>query len=785
MLLKKILLGVSVAMLGLTANAQTINNMQQEKFSTPKFNRTLGLNDFRNLPDAMLQKIGERTSANGYPARSVAKQMLAAANAKSGKRMAKASAVKSSMAKANYVASDTLLWESFEGWDEQTMPWIPVDKNKWNTRTNIADLTPYVADGMCPTWTSYRGDGFYLPYAQDGDNMLVCMYATEPQDEWLVSPTISGVSNTNYLSFDICYAPWDTHYFVEGEEPSFDMSRVTYDVDVLVTTSTRIASFDEATYTNVYKLSELVDKEIAGVDFEKDAEVGELMYMKWRHVQIPLADFAGKGIRVAFRYTGMKGGTVLIDGVRVSDLLPVAMYDIPKGSFYYGFSETADLFNTKIALVPAYKPLMWQNYSNTDSKTYAWSYFNNGESATSTDENLVMPAQVPARMVDMPVLTSSSDNRKDSFNGAYYKVGGNAHYSYQDENVSLEKDFYVGNFDPTKQYWLGQISANGTQNVYAFGTGGGAFYGQLSNYHYNAVDGIGNFYEAPDSPYVFDKVLLPLGAFFNLGATLACTIYKVENGNTITDEVIAQATLTDGTQIAGGWFLVFNFNEPIVVDDAIFVMIDGFSNNNLIELAPLSQALNHDSEKSYAFVKLNTSDNSYAVLDVANLLSAVEGGGNMMVSHCIGMNAVFPYVQSLDGDVFAAANEGETKSFAIDSYWDPNKDWKIETSGSWISAEPVVDQNAQTVSLSISAEALPAEMEGRYGTVTITALGCKEVITVLQGSEIAGIEGIVLDEKFNTMDGTYTLSGQRINTADAKHGIFLVKKNGKFVKVLK
>ncbi len=788
MLLRKILLGVSAVMLGLSANAQSLS-MQNAN----RYNRPLGLNNVRNLPDNQLQKIGEHVTANAYPTRAAAKQMLKSAKATARRKVAGAVAPKS--VAANYQASDTIFWESFEGWDGNTMPWLPESPNKWTTKSNIADLTPYLQDGNCPTWTSYKGDGYYVPYSTDADNMLVCMFGTEvmsadgktviapapKQDEWIISPSINGINKTNYLSFDICYAPWNTHFFIEGEEEKFDANRIAYDVEVLVTSNTRTISYDSADYTQVYKLSEEVDKEIAGVDLDDDEAIGQLMYMNWHHIQIPLTDYDGKNIRVAIRYTGTKGASILIDAIRVSDLLPIAKYDIPQGAFYYGFSEKANLFNTKIALVPAFQPLTWQNYSNEDAKSFAWSYISNGEQATSTDKDLLMPAQKPTALVDMPVLTASSSERNNKFNGAYYKVGGNAHYSYSGPGMSFEGDFYVGNFDPTKEFWTGQINANPANPIYAFGTGGGAFYGELSNYYYNAVDGIGNFYEKPASPYVFSSVMLPLGDFFNLGATLACTIYKVENENTITDEVIAQATVKTGQQIAGGWFLIFDFDRPLVIDDAIFILIDGFNNSNLMTLAPLSQAFNHDSGKSYAFVKLNTSEGKFAIVDVANLISGVGGGGNMNVSHCMGMNAVFPYVNSVEGDVFTVADAGEAKSFNIESYWEP-KDLTISASDSWIKAETIVNEVEHTLAVKITADALDSGVKGRSGTVKIEGLGCSQTILVLQGEEVTGIKSVASTDN---IDGTFTLSGQRINSADAKNGIFLVKKNGKFVKVLK
>ncbi len=790
MISKKTLLGALLCAVTLGTNAQPNQEaglVRASAFSADRYQRPLGLNQFRNLPDQLLQQVGRKVSAQGVPTKAAAKAMMEKAMPGMG-RMPKVSPRRV----GSYVASDTIFWESFEGWDQETMPWIPTDVNKWSTQSNIADLTPYLTSGSCPTWTTYQGDGYYVPYALHGDQMLVCMFGGEAyaadgvtviapapeQDEWIVSPTINGVEGSHYLSFDICYSPWQTHYFVEGEKEVFDPKRESYDVEVLITTNTRSVSYNAENYTKVFDLTEEVDRLLAATDMTDDEAVGQLLYMRWDHVQIPLEEYAGKNIRVALRYKGSKGGSVLVDGIRVSDLLPVARYELPEGSFYWGFSETAKLFQSlKMGLIPAYVPTVWENYSNADSRSFAWSFLDaDGNEGNSTDYNLTLPAQPSSNLVDMPKLTAIAGKRSDVFGDGYYKAGGNAAYAAE----GVTENFYVGNFDPTKQYWTGEISAPGTQKAYAFGSGSGSFYGALSNYTFNAVDGIGNFYEAPAAPYVFNTVMLPLGEFFNLGATLACTIYKVEGGNQITDEVIAQATVTDGTQIAGGWFLQFNFTEPIVVDDAIFVLIDGFSNANLLEIAPLSQALNHDSDKSYAFVKLNAAEGGFGIIDVANLLAGLEGSSNMCVSHCIGMNAVFPYVHAMEGDVFTVADQGETKTYTIDSYWAPT-DLTVE-SADWAKAEMIVDEAAQTISLKIVAEALPAGVSGRSAEVKIKGLGCEQVITVLQGTEVTGIHGLQADGA--SLNGTFNLSGQRVNDAGA-HGLFLMKKNGKYVKVVK
>ena len=797
MTIRKILMSLSVSVLSLVAMAQTQTTLETcprgaVSLGVSQYNRPLGLNNFKNLPDQMLQQVGACVSAKGVPTKAQAQRLLK--SSLPAKAVRKSQAKNAPATRANYVASDTLFWESFEGWDKETMPWLPT-VNKWSTQSNISDLTPYLTNSSCPTWTCYEGDGYYVPYAQDGSQMLVCMYGGEAyaadgttvvapapkQDEWLVSPAVNGIDAEHYLSFDICYSPWQSHYFIEGNDTMFDRNRTSYNVEVLVTTNTRSVSFDADSYTKVYDLTTEVDKQIDATDMNDNEAVARLLYMEWRHVQIPLSEFAGKNVRIALRYTGSKGGSILIDAIRVSELLPVAKYDLPEGAFSWGFSENAMLFSTiKMGLVPAYVPTLWKNYSNADAKSYVWNYVDaDGKESSSTDCDLLMPGQPSSNLLDLPVLTSTGDKRSDQCGSGMFKVGGNAVYAQE----GLVENFYVGNYDPTKQYWTGEISTVGTQKAYAFGSGSGSFYGSLSNYRYNAVDGIGNFYEAPAAPYVFNTVMLPLGEFFHVGATLACTIYKVENGNQVTDEVIAQATVEDGIQIAGGWFLVFNFKENIVVDDAIFVLIDGFSQANVIDIAPLSQALNHDSDKSYAFVKLNTSTGGFAIVDVSNLLAGLEGSSNMCVSHCIGMNAVFPYLHSLDGNVFVASDKGETKLFEIDSYWNP-ADLTVTTDAQWVKAEPVVDELNQTFSIKITVDALPTDAKEGVAEVKISGTACEEVITVLQGEAVTAIGGVQAGGK-STLNGTFSLSGQRLDGTSQTPGLYLMKKNGKYVKVLK
>lgn len=815
--MKRLTLGLLTTAIALTVSAQT--TVMQPNLSKSAYNGRIGLQHVLTPSDAQLREVGKRISSIPMPTKaqtaSMIKKAIATAPSKAKGLRNAAGNIEEIASASIYSSSDTLLWESWEGWQGE-FNWRP---SNWGHSSNF-DAKTYIneATGMCPTWMAYETDGYYLPYATDARTIMLCMYGEEiygadektviapapQQDEWLVSPTANSIQETNFLSFDLAFSPLYTHLFTENDEPKIDMNRIAYDVEVLVTTSTRGTSYDESTYTKIFKLSDIVDDMMKGADLTDSTTLAQLMNMKWHHYKLPLAQFAGGNIRVAFRYKGTKGGAILLDAVRVSDMLPVALFDRPEGSFFYGFSDDARLLYTKNVLMPAYVPTTWTNYSNQDVDTFLWRYNVNGESGTSNDKDLTLPAVNPS-IITWPTLQASAGFRAHEYSGGSdvevngnivhssvgsAKAGGDARILNGEEVIT----FTLGNYDPTKQFWLGQISS--ANNVYAFGSNSGPFWAELTNYKYNAVSGIANVYDAPVSPYVFSSVILPLGDFFNTGADLVCTVYKAKDlGNgalEVTDEVLGQATCNESKKVSAGDILLFNFSNIMIIDSPIAIKISGFDNPNLLSIAPLSQALNHDSQKGYAFVLLkNQTTGGEWWCEIAGALSAVEGPGNMEVSHCIGMNAVFPYMRSNDGDTFQASVEGETKSFDITSYWYPTKideedmfnGWTIESSDSWVKVEQTLDEEAQKAGVKITAEALPSNLDGRVATVTIKALACETTIIVTQGNT-AAISNQTISNG-NIKNGTFNISGQRINAANAKNGLFIEKRNGRYVKVIK
>lgn len=674
--------------------------------------------------------------------------------------------LRSNQLRGAYVAADTLLWESFEGWDGVAYDWTP---EGWTEYSNVDNSLISESNAYNPTWQTYQTDGFYAPYATDGNFVGIVQYGYDQysadsstiiapapeQDEWLVSPAITNIQNTNYLILDLGYAPISMHMFYDetSKEDIVDFERKSFDFELLVTTDARKASNDESKYNSVFKLSDEIAKEIANVDTSDESSVVSLMSFRWHHFAIPLNEYSGENIRVAMRYKGKNGGTVIVDALRVSDMLPTPKYSVPEGAFFYGFSQEYYAVGggaTPTVLLPADREQIWTNNSNDDSKNFEWIYAlptdTEDRSGKSSDRDLVMNPSRASNFYFMPKLIAYTGARSDYYEkGGLYRFGGNTAIAYEDGTTAL---YGAGNYDLTKSFWTAPVDATGQH--FLFGTGSELFFGQTEGLT-GKVKGVANWYEQPASPYIISTVWLSLAKFTALTNNIQfnCTIYRVkqlENGIIeITDEVIANASTTSGavknSAVDGNFNMIFNFAEPIVVNEPILIYIDGFQNKNILTIAPVAQALAHDSGKNFALLSLETDNGSYILYDLEGLIQNADGEGGAQTSFCISSNAVYPYLYSVDGYTFEVPSEGGSKDFVCDTYFSP-EGWAVEGLPEWVKMEQLLDESTGIVTVKFVAEALPAETEGRSANIKITSECNEMTFTILQGTEISAIQGV-------------------------------------------
>ena len=832
-MIKKISLALSAVLLAAVGNAQ--NTTLQQSVATPApvqsqmFQGRVGLNSFRHISDEALVKIGDKISPLGgiTPKKAVALMQ----NSKSTQFRNGIAKASTPQRKTNYTAADTVFFENWANYNGTSWDYYPTTstgaRNNWVRYTKVPDSDVSEIDGRNARWMCYETDGYYAPYAVSGRYVAMCMGADDvygvdgetvispapEQDEWLVTPAITNVKASNRLQFDLAYAPYYQHYFIEDGKPVFDPERISFDVEVLISVNQRSASNNESTYTKVWKLSDAVKEEMAGLDLNNEDDARQLLSWTWHHFSLPMEEFAGNSnIRVAFRYKGRKGATVLLDAVRVSDLLPSALYTKPEGTFNFGWNYDGfyQIGRYRAVLAPTNTDLVWPNLS-TDLEVAEWSYKNNDDkTVSSNDENLVMKGEGASGFKPWPTLYANAGARSDSYDGSdptvlfsagAYKLGGTAEQTFNGSVMG----FVAGNYDTAKGYWLAPTTSS--NDAWIFGTGGGALWAEMSQQTQGEVKGIGELFDKPAAPYLMTTVIAHFGQFsIAYGKPrFTCTIYKVK-GNEITDEILYQSSITSADVLqapsadGNGYIMQFPFasaDKPIVIDEPIFVTIKGFYSQNVSAIAPIVQANNHVDGKGTAFVileNLQGGDDYY--VEVAGALHSIDptSADNMKVSFFMGMNAIFPYVYSTEGNVYEAPTAGGIKSFDMDTYMAPTT-WEISTDADWFTAVSNIDYNTSTCSLQITADAMPSGVTGRSGYVTVKSFGCETKILVLQGDAVTGIESTEVSNG-PTVASVFGMGGQlvkqtvlpvgaSVESIDLPRGTYLVRTPNKTIKIVK
>ena len=586
-----------------------------------------------------------------------------------------------------YAAADTVFFDSFEDWDGTT--WAYINSSNWTRYSNCSDYISE-ANGDCPAWMAYQTDGALVPFPSHGITVAMVMNGynvwnvdstaivtpAPDQHECIVSKLITTkVTADNYLSFDIAYMPY-TFYYIETfengvHEAYIDRDSLAFDVEVLISKNMRTPSNREENYTKVWQASNEVAPLFANLHSGDDISSNqELMGFHWHHIQIPLADFEGANIRVAFRYKGKNGGTILLDNVRMSDLLPAACYDIPAGTFYYGMSIDGFYETTSPnALVPAGVKTTWPNCSNEDCQAFEWLSWNKGDDCTtdggvantlrSTQQTLTAAPNSWGNSMPYPTLTVRADNgHSDSYaRSGFVKFGGGTELTVD----GTTRVYGATNCDLTKQYWT---AASGTN--YAFGAPSEAIWKSMASEDSEKltgrVCGIANVCEKPAAPYTFSQVWVPLSAFSTMTntTTFYCDIHRAiagDDGNyTVSSDLLASSSCTakdvkDNYRKLKLYSLVFDFADGVTVDEPVFVYIHGFENKNVNTLAPYAQAQGHDSGKNYAYLAFQVEGGSYTMRPLSALLRNADGMSHAASSFLINFNAAFPDIAVVEGDI--------------------------------------------------------------------------------------------------------------------------------------
>lgn len=213
-------------------------------------------------------------------------------------------------------ATERTFYEGFEGYqDGYGLNWIPEGWSKINTEAHTP-TEEQLAHNINNSWYVYFSSDFYQQMTTDGLSEAFIHFgyngnhgATDAaQDEWLVSPEIT-LGDNETLSF-MLQCDYSTVYTWNWNTMKFDdRSVVDNTMKVMITTD------GGQNWTCLWDLEADVVRNIS--DRDCYYTYGDMMYHDF---SLSLGDYAGKTVKIAFRYerlAGWVGNSMMVDGVVV------------------------------------------------------------------------------------------------------------------------------------------------------------------------------------------------------------------------------------------------------------------------------------------------------------------------------------------------------------------------------------------------------------------------------------------------------------------------------------
>ena len=607
-------------------------------------------------------------------------------------------------------SADTTFYESWETYDGAQIDWIPSDWKEEN-KTGNHD----VAGQPNTTWYA-RAVGSLATQGTDIEWVEADQTGLS-RDEWLISPAFTPKA-TDYLCFDLYYSPYfmyfDMAQFNANGLKQFDFTKPTTTMQVMV-------SIDGGS-----NWTKLWDAHDLGGQFNV-SNIGNYQNGAWNSFNMPMASYSGKSVKIAFRYVGKGGDGMGVDNIGVRFLKPVASYHCPQGYFYLGLTPNFQSASNSFMLGAPYGDDKWRNQSNSDSKSFSWSFEDpKDDKAIFSSTEFSPMVQYPNGFYNMPTLSATSSGLTND-----YKWGGVNSGFFAGGNAALDwGTLGAGNYDLSK----------GIMN-YTFDTGGYVFGTQPNRY----VDGICNYFEKPVHKYILDSLWISLGAFkAPVGTVFNLKIRKVnaETGDMSTVMARATCTTADVKEVAPGFFsmLFKDFitydavlglevtNDYLVIEDGILIEMYGFNKPGITLGAFCERPSNSGDLNAYIF---------YIDANGKRAFTSSVGYINGRTSLLFNLGITYPFLHA-DENTFVVPTVGGSKTFNVSSYSLPTDWWMDDALPTWLTSSQTYDEVSGAITYTLTAEPLPAGMLGRGAKVIVSSVGADMTFNVSQG-EYTGV----------------------------------------------
>lgn len=692
------------------------------------------------------------------------------------------------------------IYEDFEGKASATdnVNWLP---DGW-TRESKGAVN--AATNPEATW-QITGALTYPPFP-NGSYFAKVMYPmgnVVEQDEWLVSPEFTVPAGAELSFCEEHNAPY--LFIIDSEHVNFNEG--TWISQEISATLQLYYSVDGGEWQKIW---DAADRYI-GMPY---SDMYEVVSDKLNPRSFSLADYAGKNMKIAFRYVGKDGDIVAIDDVRVGVPAPSAKYTLPVSTLYTGFAYESNwtMPNDILAVYPAFEDLCLEVANPGDGTTYTWSYIQPGtstqiETKTGTSfaelytPNFESEATSIKSLYNFPLLRAESQGETSTYTPevSAFQVGGQPMIRQGENSIRLgllpfnvdQADMDIYTVEP---YDFGEPS------IPIFGYNNRA--NQWWTNHYFGEDAtpdqscrivsLLNYIFPTEKPLVVDSAWLLAKGKIGADALFMAEIVTL-NDEFMEDEVIATGTIkgSDMTFSEGGmqdyYNIRFEFDTPAVISTAgapaYIIRITGFNSDKVEYFAPEMQTTPDDSGLCLGFIQAEITgpgQSGISNFPVANFTN--EDGQEMWCAFAINLGGTYAYLERGETtDVLPEITDAvRTVEIPLISYYD----------GSEITVDVREGFDAQVTgrfnNARLTITAVDGASDGEFDA-TLNAHGV-ELKVPFKVSGIAAIDDVASDATYE-VTGIYTVDGrmlQTVSVASLPAGIYVVRyANGKAAKIIR
>lgn len=536
---------------------------------------------------------------------------------------------------------------------------------------------------------------------------------------------------------------------------------------------------------------------------------------------VNISKYVGKNIKIAFRYYGINGESMMLDDVKVGEATPTAAATAPNAVFPIGFSLDGYNLNDgsgnvlNLALAPYKTSLEWTNVSPA-YESCTWTYPDEeGNETTSSSKNLEAPeygfGQYGAPSLVTKIGSKTSDAAK-LYDAVQY--GGSVMINHGDSYLSFDAAMYDLNRLVSKKAKF-SLTRDG---VFGMGATSDATWNQLLKTEGMKVTGMGMFIPQPAAPYTLSSANAVV--YYTAGkltdkSQLKATVYKVEDDGSFTAMAEGYCSPSEFYKADedSNTKAIFYFEREIdglptqaelFVDYPIVIQFSAdlaegeeFDFVNAFDSAP-------DEVENNVYVFFNDAEGTRKMINTTAL--SFEDGSAAAGLYA-SFDATYSWLRS-DEDAFEAKPAGESKTFDLDSYYNlvNSKGENLATAtgeglGDWYTVSFANGSGTEPAKMTVTVNALPEGTDVRSSYFDVEVFGMKKRFYVAQHSE-AGVSdlavsatkafvnggNIVVSSPKATRVAVYNVAGQKvaeqafagkatIKASDFAKGIYVLKFN--------